>query len=442
MKRFRLNLSYVQLIVLGFTALILLGTALLCLPAATRDGHAVSFLDALFTATSATCVTGLVVADTFTFWSTFGQIVILLLIQIGGLGFMTVFALFAMLSGRQIGLRDRMFLMQSAGSIELAGVVRLIRSILLGTLAIESCGAALLAIPFVRDYGAAGIFKAVFTSISAFCNAGFDLLGTGGSLIGCEREPLVMIPIMLLILLGGIGFLVWSDILKNGLHPRKYALHTKVVLSVTGILLFGGAVLFFLFERDGVLRGMNLGEAVMQSFFLSVTPRTAGFATVQYGVLSEASWILTLFLMMIGGAPGSTAGGIKVTTFAVLVLDAFASARQSNQITVFKRRLDEKLVKQAVAVCVVYAGLVLTGSLVLCAIQPLSARDVLLEVISAASTVGLSTGITASLAPLSKCMVVLLMFGGRVGGMTLALLVSARRSPPPVDRPPEKILVG
>lgn len=440
MKRFRFN--YVQLIILGFAAFILIGALLLCLPAASRDGRAVPFIDALFTSTSATCVTGLVIADTLTCWSTFGQIVILALIQIGGLGVMTVFALFALLSGKQIGLRNRMYLMQAAGSIELAGVVRMIRLILLGTLIIESSGALLLAIPFVRDYGAAGIFKAVFTSISAFCNAGFDLLGTGESLVGYESDPLVMIPIMLLIITGGIGFLVWTDVVKNGLRFRKYTLHSKIVLSVTGVLLFAGAGLFFLFERNGVLQGMNLGEAWLQSFFLSVTPRTAGFASVRYADVSEASWLLTLFLMMVGGAPGSTAGGIKVTTFAILILDAFASAKQSNQITAFKRRLDEKLVKQAVAVCTVYAGLVLAGSLLLCAFQPLSARDVLLEVISAASTVGLSTGITASLIPFSKCTVVLLMFGGRVGGTTLALLIASKRTPPPVDRPTEKILIG
>ena len=440
MKRF--HLSYVQLIVLGFLALIMIGALLLCLPAATRSGEGIAFIDALFTATSATCVTGLVVADTFTFWSTFGQVVILLLIQIGGLGFMTVFALFALISGKRIGLQNRMFLMQAAGSIELAGVVRLIRIILLGTLSIESCGALLLMIPFIRDFGAAGIYKAVFTSVSAFCNAGFDIFGTNMSLIGYERDPLVMIPIMLLVILGGIGFLVWTDILHNGFHLRRYSLHAKTVLFMTGILLAGGTVLFLLFERDGMLRGMSPGEAIMQAFFLSVTPRTAGFASVQYGEISEASWLLTLFLMIIGGAPGSTAGGIKVTTFAVFVQDAIASARKSNQITIFKRRLDEKLVKQAVAVCVVYAALVMTGSLVLCAAQPLAARDVLLEVISAASTVGLSTGITSSLVPLSKCMVILLMFGGRVGGTTLALLLTAKKAPPPTDRPAEKILVG
>ena len=251
-----------------------------------------------------------------------------------------------------------------------------------------------------------------------------------------------MIPLMLLIVLGSLGFLVWQELLKHGVHLKRYSLHAKIVLSTTGILLVGGALLFLLFERNGVLTGMNPGEAIQQAFFLSVTPRTAGFASVSYGDISGASWLLTIFLMIVGGAPGSTAGGVKITTFAVLVLDAVASARQSNQVTVFKRRLDDKVVRQANAICIIYAGIVFGGSAILSAVQELPIRSVLLEVVSAASTVGLSTGITSALAPVSKLLITLIMYSGRIGCMTLALLVSEKRTPPPINRPTEKILVG
>ena len=347
-----------QIIVLGFLGLILLGGLLLSLPVSGTSGESTPFLDALFTSTSATCVTGLVVYDTLTHWSVFGQIVILVLIQIGGLGFMTVMTLFSMLMRRQIGLRERMLLVQSAGGMELAGIVRLIRRILFGTLLFEGAGAVLLSIRFVQDFGwGEGLYKSVFTSISAFCNAGFDLLGNSTSLAPYADDPLVLIPIMLLILIGGIGFLVWNDLYQFGFRFSKYSLHTKLVLTASAVLVLGGAVLFFALEQNHVLAGKPLGEQVLGAFFLSVTPRTAGFATVDYAALSEPGYLLTLLWMMICGSAGSTAGGLKITTVLVLLFDAVAAVRQMPQITVFKRRIEEKMVRQATAVALVYLAI-------------------------------------------------------------------------------------
>lgn len=445
MKR-ALSFSYTRIIALGFFVTILAGSLLLSLPVASRSGTGADYITALFTATSATCVTGLSVVDTYTQWSQFGQWVLLVLIQIGGLGFMTVITLFSMLLRRQIGLRERKLLMQSAGSITLSGVVRLIRRVALGTLLFEGVGTVLLAFRFCRDMGFwDGLFSALFHAVSAFCNAGFDVLGRyapGSSLALYATDPLVILPIVFLILVGGLGFFVWNDLIACRGRFRALQLHSKLVLMTTGVLVLGGAVLFYLFERGGSLAGMNAGESIMTSLFYSVTPRTAGFAVNTMQDMSESGNLLTMILMLIGGSPGSTAGGIKTTTLVVLVMAAVASARHTPQITVCKRRLEDKAVQQAVSITVIYLAMVLVSTMLLCALQPFTMEQAMYEVISAVGTVGLSSGITASLNTLPKCVVMLLMYAGRVGGLTLALVLAERRNVAPVDRPVDKIMIG
>ena len=438
--------TYTQFIAFGFLCIIIVGGLLLTFPFASAAGTWTPLLDAMYTATSATCVTGLVVYDTFTHWSLFGQIVILLLIQVGGVGFMTVITLFSILMKRQISLHERKLIMQSAGTFKVGGVVQLIKQVALATFIIEGIGACLLAIRFVPELGwATGLYYAVFHSISAFCNAGFDLMGRFESFSSLTRyvfDPIVNLTIVALIVVGGLGFIVWNDISTHKLHFKRYQLHSKIVLSMTGSLLVIGTVLFFLFEYNDTQAGMNFSQRLLASFFESATPRTAGFNTTPISALSDSGSLLTMFLMFIGGNPGSTAGGIKTSTFLVLIMSIGAACRHSSNITLFKRNLEDGVARQAAAIATIYLLAIMISTMIISAIEPFSLKEILLETVSAAGTVGLSAGITPSVSIATKLICMFLMFGGRVGGLTLALVLAEKRIYVPIERPIEKILIG
>ena len=444
------KLSATQLVALGFLLIILLGTLLLMLPVASRSSESASPLTCLFTATSATCVTGLVVVDTYTQWTLFGQLVILVLIQIGGLGFMTIFSIAWMMFRHKIGLYGRTVLMRSTGFLTHDSVVRLVKRIFAGTLIFEGAGALIISVRLIPIFGfARGIWYSVFHSVSAFCNAGFDLFGgyEGGafsSVSAFARDPVVMLTLALLIIVGGIGFVVWGDVSTHGYHVTKYRLHTKIVLVTTGILVLSGTALFFCFEYNTTMAGMNFGERLLSSFFLSVTTRTAGFDHLGVGGLSDSGAFLAIALMFIGGSPGSTAGGIKTSTFAVLILDVFASSTRRGSVTVFRRRIDETTIKRATAIMMVYLVGIIAATILICAVEPqtLGLKDVLFEVVSAVGTVGLSMGITSSLGILSKIVLIFLMYAGRIGGISLVLIMREKRKVGLTERPTENILIG
>lgn len=446
MKKKRFRLSPARLISLGFVVVILVGAGLLTLPFASK-GEPAGFLDALFTATSATCVTGLVVRDTATAWSGFGQTVILCLIQLGGLGFMTVITMISYALGKHLGLYNRKILMQSAGNTTLSGVGSLIRRIVPFTFLFELFGAAALAIRFIPRFGwGRGIWFSVFHSISAFCNAGFDLMGTEtekfASLTAYRSDSLVTVTISLLIIVGGLGFLVWRDLFQNKLRWSKYQLHTKLVIVTTAILLGGGWLLFMILESNASLGGMTFGDKLLASFFQSVTPRTAGFNTADLNAMSEGGNVLTNVLMLIGGSPGSTAGGIKTTTVAVLLLSTLASARGHTRVTVFRYSIDRDMIRQACSIICLYLMMAITAIVAICAFDPVTVKQAMFEVNSAIATVGLSLGITSTLSAASRVALILLMYAGRIGVLTFILVFSERRTEPPVDRPNGKILIG
>ena len=445
MKKKRFRLSPARLISLGFILVILVGTGLLMLPFASK-GEPAGFLDALFTATSSTCVTGLVVRDTFTGWTSFGQAVILFLIQLGGLGFMTVITMISFALGKHLGLYNRKILMQSAGNVSLGGVGSLIRRIIPFTFLFELSGAAVLAVRFVPKFGwGRGIWFSVFHSISAFCNAGFDLMGAEApyaSLTSFKTDPLVTLTISGLVIIGGLGFLVWRDISQSKLHWSKYQLHTKLVITTTAVLLIGGWILFMVLESNASLEGLSFGDKLLASFFEAVTPRTAGFNTVDLNSMSNSGNMLTNILMLIGGSPGSTAGGIKTTTIAVLILSTIASARGHTRVTAFRFNIDRDLIRQACSIVCLYLIMAITAIVAICAFDPVGVKEVMFEVNSAIATVGLSLGITPALSAASHVVLVLLMYAGRIGVLTFILAFSERSTEPPVDRPNGKLLIG
>lgn len=442
----RIRLTYTKVISIGFALLILLGAFLLMLPVSSVSGEWTPFTNALFTSTSATCVTGLIVYDTFSHWSLFGQITIISLIQIGGLGFMTVITMFSFLLKRRIGLRERRLLMESSGSLELKGVIRMIRKILFGTFLSETVGAVLLSLRFIPKMGfLRGAYYAVFHSVSAFCNAGFDLMGRYepfSSLTLFYDDIIVNLTVCGLIIIGGVGFIVWNDIFNFRTKLSKYSLHSKIVLVTTAALLLTGTVLFYVFERDGVLADMPEYKRWIVSFFQSVTLRTAGFNTADFSAISRSTVVIFCILMFVGGSPGSTAGGVKTTTFAVLVLSAVTSARRSNSITVFKKRLEDKTARQASAVVVVYVLTLSAAIMLMCAVEPFSLASIVFEAVSAMGTVGVTMGITPELSAVSKYTVILLMYAGRIGGLTLMLTLAEKRKQVAVKRPAEQVLIG
>ena len=429
-----------QVVALGYLSVMIVGTLLLALPCSSREGTWTGFVDAFMTSTSAACVTGLIPVSTYGHWSVFGQAVLLVLMQVGGLGIMTLMALFTRLLGRNMTLGERKLFMLSTGNDSVGGVTKLIRSVLLYTFSFEAAGAVILALRFIPQHGAYGIWEAVFHSVSAFCNAGFDLMGKYGqsSLTGYAGDVTVNLVIMALILCGGVGFIVWQDIFACRFNPKKFTLHTKVVLVMTGILLFSGAALFLLFEAG---KTMPFGERILTAFFNSVTARTAGFNTVEFASLSPASVALMIILMIIGGAPGSTAGGIKVTTFVTLLAGTLASARQVSATNIFKRRIDGDLVRQASAIATIYFSVVSIGIVSLAAIERIDLSWVTFEVVSALSNVGVTMGITGSLSAASKLILCLLMYFGRVGMISLVIALAAKRENIPISRPVENLLL-
>ncbi len=444
-KRKPLRTSPNRIIALGFLGIIVAGALLLMLPFVNRTGQGLSFLDSLFTATSATCVTGLVVADTWTQFNLLGQIVLLALIQVGGLGYMTMVLMASLLLGRKIGLRQRSVMMESVSAEHLSDVIALLRYILIGTAAIEGAGAVLLAFRFVPELGAArGIWYSIFHSVSAFCNAGFDLMGFRepySSLTYYVDDPLVNLTACALVLLGGLGFLVWRDVWENGLHFRRYSLHAKLMLTASAVLTVGGTALFWLAERDGILQGMEPGQQVLASLFQAVSPRTAGFNTVDLASLTSAGGLLTIVLMFIGAGPGSTGGGVKVTTVLVCLLTLASYIRGRREVGAFNRRLDEEQIHRAAAGVTLYIALAMTGGFLLLATQPFPLQDALFEVFSAMSTVGLSTGITRSLSSFNRGLLIVMMFCGRIGSLSM-MMALAERMAPRVKDPVEHITIG
>ena len=443
----RIHLSSFQVIILGFLLVILLGSMLLTLPIATVSRESASFSDALFTSVSAVCVTGLVVRDTATYWSGFGQAVILCMIQIGGMGVVTLAVAIAMLSGRKISLMQRSTMQEAISAHHVGGIVKLTGFILKVTLCIELGGAVLLALAFSRDFPPLqSIWYGLFHSISAFCNAGFDLMGRQApfsSLTGYAANPLVNITVMALIVIGGIGFLTWQDVRANGRRLRAYRLQSKIILSMTLILILVPALAFFLLEfSGGDWAGRTLGERIWAALFQSVTPRTAGFNTVDLTAMKEASLTLVILLMLTGGSPGSTAGGMKTTTVAVLFLSAVSVCKRRETVRCFGRRIDTDALRSAAAILLMYLALFLLGGLAISLLEDLPVLTCLFEAASAIGTVGLTLGITPGLCAASRFILMGLMFFGRVGGLTLIFAAASGKRAYVSRLPKEKITVG
>ncbi|MGN0492063.1 MAG: TrkH family potassium uptake protein [Acutalibacteraceae bacterium] len=441
------KLSHIRVITLGYLIMIMAGTALLMLPFATRSGECADPLTALFTATSASCVTGLVLQDTATYWSLFGQLVIICLIQIGGLGFMTIAIFFFRLISKKASLRERAVMAESINTTRMGDFSQLVRKIIVGTLIFEGGGAALLSHHFVRQSGFGffkGVYYGIFHAVSAFCNAGFDLMGVKGeysSFTTLSGNVFVNTVLMVLITVGGIGFLVWDDITACRFRFKKFSLHTKTVLFVTAILIFGGALLLLIFEHNGLGSDMSVGEEITAAFFGSVTARTAGFNTVDTAALTPASKLLTIILMFIGGSSGSTAGGVKTTTVAVILVFLTAGLTGQDSVHFFKRRIKDDALRKSVIIITTNMLLALTGALILCAAQGFGITDALFETVSAISTVGMTTGITRDLNLLSRIVIIFLMYCGRVGSISFAVALFERRKPP-VSYPEETVTVG
>lgn len=441
------RLTPARIIIFGFLALILFGALLLTLPVSTRDGLGASFEDALFTATSATCVTGLVVQDTYTYWSPFGQAVVLALIQIGGMGVVTMALAIFTITGRRIGLKQRVVMQETVSAPHVGGMVRLVGFIVRGTLLVEGAGAVVLALRFCPQFGfGKGLWFAVFHSVSAFCNAGFDLMGESGafsSLVHYSADPLVNIAIMALITIGGIGFFVWDDLLQNGLRFRRYRLQTKLVLVTSGLLIvLPAAYLYFVEFSHPQWAGLSAGERVLAALFQSVTTRTAGFNTIDQTALSGPALMLCTLTMLVGGSPGSTAGGFKTTSLAVLVLCVASVLRQRDSIQVFSRRFPPVVLRHTATLVTLYAGLFLAGAMAICEWDGVPLSAALYETASAIATVGLTAGITPGLGLASHLVLVFLMYFGRVGGLTLLYAVAGAHPAPHGTLPEEKVNVG
>ena len=441
MQKRRFSLNAVQYLAVSFACVILVGALLLMLPIASRNGQSIPFLDALFTAASASCVTGLVLYDTWTQFTFFGQAVILLMIQVGGLSFMTVTILVSVLLGQRISLHRRSVLMDTIGALQMGGVVRLTRRALTVTAACEGVGALALMVWFCPRYGLRGVWMSVFHAVSSFCNAGFDLLGTGSSLTTVACEPYLNIVLMLLIVAGGMGFLVWDDALTHGRNFRRWRLHSKIAFTSTLVLFLLGGVAFFIIEGDNAFAGHTVGEKALMAAFQSVTPRTAGFNTVDLMALSESGTLLTIVLMFIGAGSGSTGGGIKVNTFSVIVLSALNRVRRKDDVELFGRRIEEKDIGKAYSTVTMYFLVCRTGCMGLC-LQGITLDDALFESISAMGTVGLTRGVTPTLPALSKLVVAMMMFAGRVGSMSVAMAITRDRPAAKRRNVAEGILIG
>lgn len=442
-------MSIWQSLAVGYFLIVLVGGFFLTLPISSADGAWTPFIDALFTATSATCVTGLTPVVPGVHWNAFGQVVILLLIQIGGLGFTTLVSiLFMAIGGRSFGLYERTAMAQSVGESRLTGIKTLVKRILIGTLIFEFAGALLLMIRFIPDFGGIGVWYAFFHAISAFCNAGFDIIGLQGqSLSDYARDPLVSLVICILIIIGGLGFCVWGNVADCKCNPKKFQFYTKLALIGTGVLLVAGTFLFLLFEWNNPnYEGYTFGEKLLCSFFNSVTARTAGFFTTPPESLSNSGCLLMIILMFIGACSGSTGGGVKVSTFTVIIMGMISVMRGKKDITIGRRRIDHSVLSQALAVFVAYLVLTVSATLLINAIEPdaVAAFDaVSFETVSAIGTVGLSMALTPLLSPVSKIIIIILMYLGRVGILTFAFALKRRKkAEAAVRRPIDTVFIG
>ena len=442
MKKLFRSLSPSQIIILGFAALILGGCLLLMLPVSTADGLGASFSDALFTSTSAVCVTGLVVHDTATYWSAFGQAVIILLIQTGGMGVITVALALYSLSGRPVSLLQRSTMAESISGQRLDGIVGMAGFIIRMTLIFELLGALLLAPVFIGGFGfGRGLWYSLFHSISAFCNAGFDLMGINGeysSLTAFREQPLVNLVIMALIIIGGIGFFVWDDVRSNKLNFRRYQLQSKVAITCSALLILLPALYFFCFEY----RGEGLKSRILSALFQSVTARTAGFNSTELSLFSDCGIFIMIMLMLVGGSPGSTAGGMKTTTLSVLLANAVCVFRHRDSARLFKRRISEETIRSAATILTMYLSLFVAGSLVISRLENLPLLSCLFETGSAIATVGLTLGLTPELGQLSRAILIFLMYMGRVGGLTLIFAASSPGAGPGARYPLGRLTVG
>lgn len=450
-KKNRMNdLSPTRLIVLSFAILILIGTLLLMLPVMSRDGRSAGLLTSLFTATSATCVTGLVMVDTYNHWTIYGQIVILLLIQCGGLGIVTLASFFSALLGRKVGLRGMILAQESINYFSFAGILKLVKQVVLITFAIELAGAVLLSIRFIPIFGLKGLYMGLFHSVSAFCNAGIDLMGALGkgdfvSVTSFNNDPIILYTIAGLIIIGGLGFTVWKDLYEFK-KSKSLLLHTKVILITTVGLIVCGALLFFTFEYNNpaTMELLNMPEKINSAIFHSVTTRTAGFNSLPLNDMREISKLVTVVLMFIGAAPGSTAGGIKVTTFSVLLLAVICQIKGAEETTIFKKRVHASTVFRALSIAGLAGLWVLIVTIIITAIEKsIPLLNVLYEVTSGFGTVGLTTGITSELSVVSKLLLILTMFLGRVGPLSFAIALTLRaKAAKDLVLPEGKIIVG
>ena len=448
----KLTLSTTQIILLSFLVTILVGSGLLALPISSADGEAVPYVDALFTATSATCVTGLVTLPTVSAWSVFGQIVILLLIQIGGLGIITIMSGVMLLLNKKMGIGHQLLIQDAFNLTTMSGLAKFVKNVLFGTLIIEGVGAALYMLVFIPEFGARGVFISIFNSVSAFCNAGIDIIAEN-SLCNYATNPVINIVTSVLIILGGLGYIVWWDVLrvvrsrskKNRRIFRHLTLHSKIAITVSAGLILSGALLIFIFEYANPLTigELSLFDKIQVSLFQSVTTRTAGFATVPQENLTNASCAVSVILMLIGGSPVGTAGGIKTVTVAILACSAFATIRGKNSASLFGRRISSESIKKAVAVTVAFLTICSASSVILMATSNVSAIDAVYETVSATATVGLSRNLTASLDTLGKIIITVTMYFGRVGPISLAVaLGSKNESQNLISEPTEDISIG
>lgn len=452
MKKRKLQFSTTRLIMLSFLLAIFIGSLLLSLPISSADGKGVPYIDALFTATTATCVTGLVTVTTATAWSTFGHVVILLLIQIGGLGIITVMSGILLMWGRKMGVGNRLLLQDAFNLNTMSGLSEFIKKVIIGTFIVEGVGAVLYMPVFIRDFGVKGIFISVFNSISAFCNAGIDIMGNN-SLMNYHDDPIVNTVTMLLIVLGGLGYIVWWDVIskvKDGFKKKrgvfKYlTLHSKIAIIYTLILIFGGGLIIFIAEYNNPLTigNMSLSGKIFSSLFQSVTTRTAGFMTVPQTGLTNASSLVSLVLMFIGGSPVGTAGGVKTVTVAVLISSAFSTYKDKRRANIFSRSLSDDAIRRAVGVVVAFMFIILTSTLALSFCTDASMLDLLFETVSATATVGLSRDLTPTLNVIGKSIIIITMYLGRVGPISLALAFASKRENKNIVLDPvEEISVG
>ncbi|MFD3156120.1 TrkH family potassium uptake protein [Haloimpatiens sp. FM7330] len=435
----------VQILALGFAAVIVIGSILLSLPVASRSGTRTPFIDCIFTSTSAVCVTGLITLNTSVHWSYFGKTVIMVLIEIGGLGFMAFATMFSLILGKRITLKERLVMQEAMNSFSLQGLVKMARYILTFTFLTQAMGALLLSTQFIPQYGISkGIYYSIFHSISAFCNAGFDL--TGNSLVPYSNNAVIMLTISALVIVGGLGFYVWSEI-YNYKKIKRLSLHSKFVITMTVFLIVGGAILMFLFEinNPGTIKDKNVGEKILSSFFAAVTPRTAGFNSISTSDMTTAGKFLTMILMFIGGSPGSTAGGIKTATAGVLLMTVVSVIRGKDETEIFKRRINKDIIYRAFSIVVMSVGLVVTVTMILSITENGAPFEYLIyEATSAFGTVGLTLGLTPKLSAIGKIVIALTMYAGRVGPLTLALALAKnkRKKASSIKYPEDKILVG